>query len=147
MKKTAFLFCMMALSCFSIGYAAHIDWKTDYQEALQQSSSTGKPVLLFFTGSDWCPYCIKLDREVMETDEFAQLVGNRFIFVMVDDPQNKSLPPDQYASVKRLQQKYDIQGLPAVIIIDSTERKLGSTGYKPGGPKPYAKSLLNMVGK
>lgn len=145
MKKYALFFCLLALCCFSVKGHAEIAWTTNYQQALQQSQASHKPILLFFTGSDWCPYCIKLDREVFETAEFSQLAGDKFIFVLLDQPRNGSRSAEQNASVSQLQQKYGITGLPTVVLIDGSERVIGQLGYKAGGPAAYAKMLLSKL--
>lgn len=139
------LFSLFAFCCFGLKCSAEISWTTNYQQALQQSRASDKPILLFFTGSDWCPYCVKLDREVFETAEFSRLAGDRFIFVMLDQPRRQTQSAEYSASVNQLQQKYGITGLPTVILIDSSERVIGQLGYKAGGPAAYAQLLLSKI--
>ena len=67
------------------------DWTTDYEDALKESAKTGKPILANFTGSDWCGYCIKLDKEVFSTDTFEDWAEENVILLEVDFPRRKSL--------------------------------------------------------
>lgn len=151
MKKYLALFCLILLYSLNLkaaandSHAGHIDWKTNYSEALKTSATSGKPVILFFTGSDWCGWCTKLENEVLNTDEFAQLVGDKFIFVKLDFPLYKQQDTNLAAANKQLQEKYEVRGFPALIIIDSSERKIGVTGYRANGPKLYANHLLEKV--
>lgn len=145
MKKSIVLFCLLCLCCFSSKGMASINWQTDANAALSQAAASNKSVVLFFTGSDWCGWCTKLDNEVLETDEFAHLVGDKFIFVKVDFPLYKQQDPNLAAANKALQEKYDVRGFPALIILDKSGRKIGVTGYRAGGPKLYADHLLEKV--
>lgn len=151
MKNYFVLFCTALLCCITFLGAAEgssnhsISWITNYQDALAQSKTTGKPIVLFFTGSDWCGWCNKLEREVLSTPEFANLSGNKFIFVMLDFPLYKPQEPLLAASNKQIQEKFQVQGYPTLIIINSDQKKLGITGYRPGGPKLFADHLRQIV--
>lgn len=124
----------------------HINWMTNYEEALNLSKSTSKPIVLFFTGSDWCGWCTKLEQESLGTPEFAQAAGDKFIFVKLDFPVNSTLPGPIAAQNKQLQKKYNVRGFPALIILDGQhQNQIGTTGYRPGGGKAYADHLSKIV--
>lgn len=125
---------------------SRLNWLTNYSEAVEQSRSTSKPILLFFTGSDWCGWCHKLEKEVLNTSEFAEKAGNQFIFVTIDFPLYKPADPKVAEQNKNLQKKYDVKGFPTLVIIDKNEQTIGTTGYRPGGAHSYADYLLKMVG-
>lgn len=95
----------------------------------------------FFTGSDWCSWCKKLESEALNTNEFAQIAGDKFIFVLLDFPSNGQYPKQN----SELQARYGIQGFPTLVILDSNGNKIGSTGYQPGGGRAYAEHLLKFV--
>lgn len=122
-----------------------IQWTTNYDQAVQQAKSSGKPILLFFTGSDWCGWCHKLENEALSTMEFADLVGDKFQFVYVDFPLKNPLDPETARQNKELQKRFDIRGYPTIILLDSDQKQIGTTGYRPGGAKAYADQLLRMV--
>lgn len=121
-----------------------VQWTTSYAEATQASEKTGKPILLFFTGSDWCTWCKKLEHEALDTREFAAKAADRFIFVMLDFPSRGS---DQQVSQQnnRLKTKYNIKGFPSIVIVDAKGNRIGSTGYREGGGVRYADHLLAMI--
>jgi protein disulfide-isomerase len=123
----------------------NIRWLDDYEQAINESKSTSKPILLLFTGTGWCAYCDKLEEEVLNTPDFARAVGNKFIFVKVNYPTPDNLPAKLAAQHKQLQEKYDIRGFPSVILIDSQQKKIGSTGYRSGGGQAYAQHLQKIV--
>ncbi len=153
MKKfLSVLFTMLCVQFFCLSQAeanatqTKINWLTNYEDAVNQSKASSKPIVLFFTGSDWCGWCNKLDEEALDTADFAQAAGDKFIFVKLDFPLNTSLPPQQTAQNKQLQKKFDIRSFPTIVILDSQQQQqIGTTGYRPGGGKQYAQHLLKMV--
>lgn len=123
-----------------------IKWYTNYEEALKQARSASQPVLLFFTGSDWCSWCNKIDEEVFNTKEFADGVGNKFVFVKLDMPLYSAQDPQIKAQNKQLQQKFEVRSFPSVIIYDAQQnQQIGVTGYRAGGGKQYASHLSKML--
>lgn len=141
------------LMLFMIVISAHayaessqsVNWLDSYEQAVTQSKESTKPVLLFFTGSDWCSWCQQLEKEVFNTQDFAQTSSDRFVFLKVDFPLNHSLPANVTSQNKELQRKYDIRRFPTVVIIDSQQRQVGITGYRPGGGKSYSAHLDKIV--
>lgn len=123
----------------------NLQWYTNYQEALARAKAEKKPLLLFFTGSDWCGWCKKMENEILQTPDFAQTAGNSFIFVMLDFPMNKTLPQAIADQNGELKQKYGITGYPTVVILDSNENFIAETGYRSGGGKSYADYLVGLT--
>jgi protein disulfide-isomerase len=128
----------------SNGYKS-ISWTTNYNEALTRSKQEGKPVLLFFTGSDWCGWCTQLQREVLNTESFYELANDRYIFVEVDFPKKKSLSSNVLEQNKFLAKKYHITSYPTIVVVDSSGSTLGESGYKSGGAEKYAAHLDSIV--
>jgi len=122
-----------------------IHWYTNYNQAVQEAQKSRLPLLLFFTGSDWCGWCKKLQSEVFSSPEFAQSVGGSFIFVDIDFPMNKQLPAEQTQQNAQLKQKYGVTGYPTVIILDSNQNFVAEAGYRPGGGKAYADYLKQLL--
>lgn len=123
----------------------HIQWLTSYEEAVNQAQASSKPIVLFFTGSDWCGWCHKLEQESLDTKEFAQLAGDKFIFVKLDFPVNTTLPPQIASQNKQLQKKYSVRGFPTLVILDVQQNQIGTAGYRPGGGRAYADYLSKIV--
>lgn len=120
-----------------------LEWLTDYQQALQLSKQTGKPILADFTGSDWCPYCKKLKSSVFVTDEFQQWAADSVILLVLDFPKYKAQSRELTMQNRQLAAQYGIQGYPTVLIINSKGKEIGRLGYMPGGPDGW----LNMAQK
>lgn len=147
-----FIFCSLLSVCScrlqanAPGTRAAIQWQTNYEQAVQQSKATNRPLVLFFTGSDWCGWCNKLDDEALETMEFAEATANKFIFVKLDFPLYSNQDPQLKAQNKELQQKFDIRSFPTVLVVDPKQnQQIGVTGYRPGGGKLFAEHLLKMI--
>jgi protein disulfide-isomerase len=117
------------------------EWTTDYAAALRQAKTDKKKVFLFFTGSDWCGWCKRLDREVLSMTDFRAYARANLILVKLDFP--RSIP--QSAQVKarnqKLSEQYQIEGYPTIIVLDSVGKAVGRLGYQPGGPRPFIKEL------
>ncbi|MCC5831918.1 MAG: thioredoxin family protein [Chlamydiales bacterium] len=126
-------------------HSGQIKWHTNYNEAQAEAKRANKPILLFFTGSDWCGWCKRMDQEVFESAEFARAVGNDFVFVEVDFPMQKPLPPELQQQNNSLKQKYGVTGYPTIIILDSSGNFIAEAGYRPGGGKAYADYLKQLL--
>jgi thioredoxin-related protein len=116
-------------------------WTTNYKKAMEQAKTENKLVLLDFTGSDWCKWCMKLDQEVFSQPKFKEYAAKNLILVTVDFPQNK----DQIFSVKKqnaaLQQQFQIQSFPTVIVLNPDGKKVGQLGYMEGGADAFLAEL------
>ena len=119
-------------------------WHTDILKAQEQSKSSHKPIFAFFTGSDWCGWCKKLQKDVFAKPEFVAWAQKNVILLELDFPRKKQLPPELAQQNAGLQQAFQIQGYPTVWLFylakDETANKfnidaLGSLGY-PGGAEP-----------
>jgi len=126
-------------------YGESIGWTTSYEEALNKSKNESKPIVLFFTGSDWCTWCKKLEKESLHTDEFAKAAGDKFVFLMLDYPMKEKQQLGLIEQNKKLQQKFDVKSFPSLILMSPNGKQIGITGYRKGGGKQYADHLLKMV--
>jgi len=103
----------------------------DYSGALQKARQSNKKVLLFFTGSDWCPYCKLLDKDI-KTPAFEAFSGQHFVFVTVDFPRSMELPADEKAQNDSLQKQFNISGYPTLVVVTPEGKEVGRTGYVEG---------------
>jgi thioredoxin-related protein len=136
MKKMTMglLLCWLALQ----GMAAEdLTWQTDLPAAQAQAKKEGKKIVMDFTGSDWCPWCIKLHKEVFSTPEFTEYAKKNLVLVIVDFPRSKEQSAELKKANQALQVKYKIEGYPTVIVLNSDGKKVGELGYEAGGPKPF----------
>ena len=101
-----------------------------------------KHVVIDFSGSDWCGWCKRLDKEVFATDEFRKGAAEKYVLLMVDSPSDKSLlTPEAAKNNPKLVKKFGIEGYPTVVVLDSKGEEVLRTGYQAGGPEKYLKML------
>lgn len=116
-------------------------WLTDFKQAKDQAKNDKKLILVDFTGSDWCGWCIKLDREVFSKPEFKEYADKNLVLLEVDFPKRKELSATQKAHNMELAEQYGIQGFPTIIVLNGDGRKVGELGYMPGGPSTFLAEL------
>jgi protein disulfide-isomerase len=102
-------------------------------------------VMLNFTGSDWCGWCIKLDKEVFSTDEFKKFAKEKLVLVTVDFPRRKEISAEQRKANQELGAKYKIQGYPTLIVLDGEGKQLGQLGYEKGS-KAWLEKFKSVTG-
>ena len=124
--------------------AQGLTWHTDMNKASEIALKTKKPILLFFTGSDWCGWCIRLQKEVFTQPEFAKWAKDNVVLVELDFPRRKQLAPKLAQQNNELQQMFGVRGYPTVWFVKPTTvdkkvslDRLGSTGYVAGGPEAW----------
>jgi protein disulfide-isomerase len=121
--------------------AEELQWLTDLPKAEAKAKAEKKMVMLDFTGSDWCGWCIKLHREVFSQPDFAKYAKDNLVLVEVDFPQAKKQSEEQKKANQALQEKYKVDGYPTIIVLNSAGEKIGDTGYVEGGPKAFIAEL------
>jgi protein disulfide-isomerase len=118
--------------------AAELTWQTDFTQASQQAAQEHKYILLDFTGSDWCPWCIKMDKEVFSQSQFSDFALKNLILVKVDFPRKAAQPPAEKSQNKALAQKYGIEGFPTYILLDPSGKEVRrQVGYLQGGATAF----------
>lgn len=120
-------------------------WITSYSLALQYAKETGKPVLINFTGSDWCSWCIKLRNEVFSQDAFLDYAKNDLILLTIDFPMKKKLPAAEQQANHELASQYGIEGYPTIVLVDSAGKEIARTGYQYGGAEAYVTHLRELL--
>jgi len=135
----AFIFCGQILfSQTDVAKKDTLVWQTDLLKAQELSTAANKPIFAFFTGSDWCGWCKKLQKNVFEKPEFITWAKKNVILLELDFPRRKQLPPELAQQNNSLQQTFQVQGFPTVWIFtmskDEATKKyniaaLGNLGY------------------
>jgi thioredoxin-related protein len=132
------------LACCAVAQirAADLTWLTDVPKAEQQAKAGNKLVLLDFTGSDWCGWCMKLDKDTFEQTEFEDYAAKNLVLVQLDYPQHKEQSDDLKSANAALAKKYEIDGYPTLIALkpDGTVA-WKQVGYLEGGPKALIAQL------
>ncbi|MBI1367554.1 MAG: thioredoxin fold domain-containing protein [Planctomycetes bacterium] len=137
---------VVALFVVCSAVAAHAEgWTESFADAQAQAQKTGKPILADFTGSDWCIWCKRLDKEVFSKEEFTTWAAEHVILLKLDFPQSKPQTAETKQQNHRLAKKYKIDGYPTVLLLDADGKVLGQTGYEKGGPKPWIANVEKMI--
>ncbi len=145
MKKIPILCASVALAFTSLSHAASKGWITNYEEAKKKAAAEKKDILVDFTGSDWCHWCIKLSEEVFDKEEFQKQAPEKFILLELDYPNDKSKQSEELQKQNaELMERFQVQGFPTVLLLDAKGQPYGQTGYAPGGPDAYIKMLTEM---
>ena len=130
-------------------------WETDLNKAIGLSYETKKPIMLFFTGSDWCGWCIRLQNEVFRTETFTKWAKENVILVELDYPRKKEQPQTIKDQNRQLQQMFAVQGYPTchfVMPVPTDDGRinlapLGQNGYMAGGPDAWIAKVSEFLPK
>ena len=141
--KKVFIALVLVMGSFAM-QAQELKWETDINKAIAASNKTKKPMLLFFTGSDWCGWCIRLQKEVLKTPEFKTWAAKNVVLVELDYPRSKPQSEVIKNQNNGLQQTFGIHGFPTVYFATAKVKGgkpsytgIGSTGYVAGGPSAW----------
>ena len=126
--------------------AAAPTWLTDLDEAKKVAAKEKKDILVDFTGSDWCGWCIKLKKEVFDLPAF-EAATKKFVLVELDFPNKKPQSDELKAKNRAAQQKYGITGFPTILLMDAQGEVYARTGYQAGGPEKYVAHLQELTKK
>ncbi|RED50192.1 thioredoxin family protein [Seonamhaeicola aphaedonensis] len=154
MKKVFFLIFFVTLSSSKTFSQQRVQWHTDLNLALNEASKENKKILLFFTGSDWCGWCKRLQNEVFKTSDFEEW-SNSLVLVELDFP--RRTPQDQKIKNQnlQLQSMFQVRGYPTVHFVIPEKmndgrtnlKSLGKTGYVRGGPTAWLNVANNIINK
>jgi protein disulfide-isomerase len=129
---------LIAFSLNGFAQQKELDWHTDVNKAINISVQTEKPLFFFFTGSDWCGWCIKLQKAVFNKPEFATWANKNVVLVELDFPRRTKLPEATQKQNRELAQIFGVRGYPTVWLVTPTIsdekvnfNKLGSQGASP----------------
>ena len=129
--------------------ANQIGWTENYAQAVQAAERSGRLILADFTGSDWCHWCQRLEREVFATERFHAWSDERFVFLKVDFPHNRTLPEGLAKQNAQLNEQYSkyVQGFPTVLVLSPDGRVLAKSGYVSGGPDRWIEAIEQQLGR
>lgn len=134
--------------------AQELTWHKDMNKAIGISKKENKPLFLFFTGSDWCGWCIRLQKEVFKTPEFIDWAKKNVVLVELDFPRKSTQSDAEKQQNMELQQVFAVRGYPSVYFVKAGElngktnfEQLGNTGYVAGGPTAWLNVANPMIQK
>ena len=143
--RSPVLAALVLSASFSVPSFAAEGWLTDFEKAKEQAATEKKALLMDFTGSDWCTWCIRLRKEVFDTEVFKAAAPKSFVLLELDYPQDQSKVTEAVRKQNEgLQAKYAIRGYPTILLADATGRPFAKTGYEKGGPEVYVKQLEEL---
>lgn len=130
------------------GIAEETGWKHDFEAAKAQAKAEQKPIFINFTGSDWCGWCIRLEKEVFKKQAFQAYAKDHLILMEVDFPRKKEQAEAVMAQNKRLDKEFKIEGYPTVFLLDAEGKKISEDiGYREGGAEAYVAHLKSLLEK
>ncbi|MFT7484810.1 MAG: thioredoxin-related protein, partial [Candidatus Paceibacteria bacterium] len=137
---------LLGLALFASPAIASEGWIADFDQAVKIAKEQKKDLLVDFTGSDWCGYCIKLDKEVFAHEVFTASVTADYVLVALDFPKSteaKAKVPDAGRN-QEIARKYGISGYPSVLLMTPDGVVFGRTGYRKGGADAYVEHLTEL---
>jgi len=120
-------------------------WLDDFKAAQKAAAETGQPILALFTGTDWCPWCVKLEKEILSAKTFTAFADRNLVLFIADYPQSKRQDKkvkDQNAELKKT---YGIRGYPSVLILNAEGKSLGATGYNEAGAEAFVEAVSTIM--
>ena len=136
---------LLARPAASQAQASKPGWGVDQTQALAKARTDKKMVLMDFTGSDWCGWCMKMDKEIFSTPEFQKYAQANLVLVELDFPHKKQLPPATKQQNDTLAKQYGVEGFPTTVLLDSegkTVKVFG--GYVSGGATAFIATLEKL---
>jgi thioredoxin-related protein len=125
--------------------AGGANWLTDFEAAKKAAAEGKQDMLLDFTGTDWCSWCIKLREEVFDKEAFQAGTKDKYVLVELDFPRKKELDEKLKAQNESLREKFQVEGYPSIFLCDATGKPFAKTGYQQGGPEAYLKHLEELT--
>ncbi len=145
MKQYFVISMLMVIVMLCCSKSEAINWEKDFEKASSGAKASGKYMLLDFSGSDWCGWCIRLEKEVFSQNAFKDYAEENLVCVLVDFPSAKKQSEELKKQNQDLARKYGIKGYPTIIILSPDGKPVGKTGYLQGGPWEYARHLKKII--
>ncbi len=120
-------------------------WQTNFEAAKTKARNENKLLLVDFTGSDWCTWCVQLKDEVFDQAVFQEQARQKFVLVELDFPRQKQLPEELKAQNEQLALRYQVDSFPTILILDAEGQRIARTSYRPGGPEEFVQHLMEFV--
>jgi len=143
MKSAVAIFAGVAM-LFAVSLQA-AEWSDNFESAKAKAIEKNLPIFALFTGTDWCPWCVKLEKEVLDKPEFSAYASGNLILFKADFPRKKALQPGVAAQNEKLSKKYNVEGFPTVLLLDMNGKVIDQTGYEKGGAAAYVEMLKEKL--
>ncbi len=120
-------------------------WIDNWEKAIQTATAEDKLILVNFTGSDWCGWCIKLAKEVFDHNEFKDYAKENLVMLKLDFPRNIPQSSELISQNRQLQEHFGIRGYPTILLVNGEGEEVARTGYQQGGAAKYVEHLKDLV--
>ncbi|WP_223826591.1 thioredoxin family protein [Flagellimonas sp. S3867] len=140
----------LLLIAFSLFFGTlQAQWQESFEDALELAEEANKPIVLVFSGSDWCAPCIRFKRNILDSEDFKDYSESHYVLYNADFPRKKKnkLPLEKLNSNKSLAAQFNPHGyFPLIVVLDKEKSLLGKTGFdKRASPKEFISLLNNFV--
>ena len=125
--------------------AKKLNWLTDPVEAQQLATEQGLPILMDFTGSDWCKWCVRLDQEVFSQQAFVDYANENLVLVKLDFPRRKLQPQAEKQRNEQYAKQYRVRGFPTIMLLNADGSVIAQTGYQQGGAVNYVNHIESLM--
>jgi thioredoxin-related protein len=138
------LFC--AINCTGTQESLIVEdgWLASLDKGKEIAKKKNKDIIIDFTGSDWCGWCIKLHEEVFSTDQWKEEAPKKYVMVALDFPRDKKLSEKEKEANDKLMKLFGVEGFPTIFLVDSDGKPYARTGYQKGGPENYLEHLSEL---
>ena len=144
-KLVPWLFVALA---FTVGLPAsrgELEWQTDLPAAIQAAKSGHRPLLVYFSGSDWCYVCKLLDTEVLSQKTFQEYAAQHLVTFQADFPQTTPQPEALQRQNARIREQFRVETFPTILVFNSDGMLIGQVYYEPGGPGPFIQQIQQVL--
>ena len=136
---------MVALMAMQASVQAETSWITDLPAAQAQAKKDKKLVFINFTGSDWCGWCKRLQKEVFTTKDWNDYTAKNLVLVEIDFPNQKKQSDALKKANTALQSKHKVDGFPTLVVLDGDGKEVWrKVGYMDGGPKAWIAEMSKL---
>jgi len=144
-KRVQAVLAVVVIGVLAMPATAASRWETDFQKASETAKASNRYILLDFSGSDWCGWCMKLGEEVFSRRAFKDYAQENLVCVLIDFPQRTALKKSLKEQNEQLKNKYGVRGFPTVLILSPDGDLVTQTGYQEGGAEKYVKHLQGSI--
>ncbi len=152
MKKLLFIL-LLTTGTTAIAQESSLTWHTDLGPAVEKAIAEKKPLLMFFTGSDWCGWCKRLQAEVFVRPEFEKWANENVVLMELDYPRRTAQPEQLQQQNMNILRMFGVRGYPTIWFVNPTKKesdinfgKIGSVGYVRGGADPWIAEANKIIG-
>ncbi|MGC1203339.1 MAG: thioredoxin family protein [Flavobacteriaceae bacterium] len=153
MSRIQFIFFLSLVISMSSFSQEKLTWHTDMEKAIAIATKENKKMLLFFTGSDWCGWCKKLQNEVFKTSDFEKWANENVVLVELDFPKRTPQDINVRNQNSQLQQMFQVRGYPTIHFVKAEKKpdgktnlnNLGKTGFVRGGSSKWLTVANNII--